>query len=191
MSFTELLGIGIGLAMDSSAVSICKGLSMKKIDLKKALIIATYFAIFHVLMIILGYFLGSTFASFIQKIDHWLAFILLLIIGGEMIKESFEDDQEKINDKVDFKTMLILSIAISIDALALGITFAFFEVNLLLATLIVGVITFVFSIIGTIIGNKFGNKLSNKAQILGGIILILIGLKILLEHLGIIELLIK
>ena len=188
MNLFEILFIGVGLAMDAFAVSVCKGLSMKKIIWKNTLIIALYFGAFQALMPVLGYFLGSTFSSIVQKVDHWIAFILLAIIGGNMIKESTDDEIEKRNDRVDFKTMIILAIATSIDALAVGITFAFFKVNLLLAITIIGIITFVLSILGVLIGNKFGDKLQNKAELTGGIILIIIGLKILLEHLEIIVL---
>ena len=188
MKLFEIIAIGIGLAMDAFAVSICKGLSMKKIDWKKAIIIALYFGVFQALMPVLGYFLGSTFSSFVQSVDHWIAFILLAIIGGNMIKDSTDDEVEKRNDKVDVKTMLLLAIATSIDALAVGVTFAFFEVNLLLSISIIGIITFVLSFLGVIIGNKFGDKFQNRAELAGGIVLIIIGLKILLEHLGILAL---
>ena len=185
MDIFEVITIGIGLAMDSFAVSICKGLSMKKIIWKNIFIIACYFGLFQGLMPGIGYFLGTIFSGFVQNVDHWIAFILLAIIGGNMIKDSSEIETEKRNDRIDFKTMFMLSIAISIDAFTVGITFAFFEVNLLIAMLIIGIITFVLSIIGTIIGYKFGDKLQNKAELTGGIILIIMGLKILLEHLGI------
>lgn len=185
MKLFEIIVIAIGLAMDAFAVSVCKGLSMKKIDWKKAIIIAVYFGIFQALMPVLGYFLGSSFSAFVQKVDHWIAFILLSIIGVNMIKESTDDEVEKRNDNVDFKTMVVLAIATSIDALAVGVTFAFFEVNILLAISIIGIITFILSIFGVIIGNKFGDKFQNKAELAGGIILIIIGVKILLEHLGV------
>lgn len=187
MELFEIVAIGFGLAMDAFAVSVCKGLSMKKIDWKKGIIIALYFGAFQALMPVLGYFLGNTFSSLVQKIDHWIAFILLAVIGGNMIKESADDEKENRNDNVDVKTMALLAIATSIDALAIGITFAFFEVNILLAIGIIGIITFTLSIIGVIIGNKFGDKFQNKAELAGGIILIIIGFKILLEHLGILS----
>lgn len=187
MSVYEIIFIAIGLAMDAFAVSVCKGLAMKKIKWKSAIIIALYFGVFQALMPVLGYFLGSTFSNLVQKIDHWIAFGLLSAIGINMIKESWDDELEKRNDRVDVKTMLILAIATSIDALAIGVTFSFFEVNLILAIFIIGIITFVLSIIGVILGNKFGDKLQNKAELVGGIILIGMGLKILLEHLGIIN----
>lgn len=185
MNILEIILIGVGLAMDAFAVSICKGLSMKKLEWKKAFIIALYFGVFQAIMPVIGYFLGTSFQSLVTNIDHWIAFILLTIIGGNMIKESFDDENEKRNDKIDFKTMIILAIATSIDALAVGITFAFFQTNIILAVAIIGAITFFISIFGVKIGNKFGDKFQNKAEMFGGIILILIGLKILLEHLGI------
>ena len=194
MGLIEIIFIGIGLAMDAFAVSVCKGLSMKKINWKNAIIIAIYFGIFQALMPVVGYFLGTAFSSIVESVDHWIAFILLAAIGGNMIKESTDDEVEKRNDNVDFRTMIVLAIATSIDALAVGtsidalavgVTFAFFKVNLILAIVLIGIITFALSILGVIIGNKFGDKLQNKAELTGGIILILIGLKILLEHLGI------
>ena len=185
MGIIEIVLIGLGLAMDAFAVSICKGLSMKKMNWKSAIIISLYFGIFQSFMPVVGYFLGSTFESFVTNIDHWIAFVLLSLIGGNMIKESFDSEDTKKNDKVDFKTMIVLAIATSIDALAIGITFAFFEVNLLLSISIIGIITFLLSILGVKIGNKFGDKYQNKAEFVGGLILVLLGIKILLEHLGI------
>lgn len=185
MNFITVFLIGVGLAMDAFAVSIGKGLSMKKLDWRKAFIIAAYFGIFQALMPIIGYFLGSTFESFVTQIDHWIAFILLLLIGLNMIKEAF-DDEESSNDKVDFRTMILLAVATSIDALAVGITFAFLQVDLLTSILIIGIVTFIISLLGVKIGNKFGNKYESKAEIVGGLILIIIGFRILLEHLGIV-----
>ena len=187
MEIYEILLIGIGLAMDAFAVSICKGLSMKKMNWKNAVIIALYFGVFQALMPLIGYFLGMTFESIVTTFDHWVAFALLTLIGGGMIKESFDDEDDKKNDKVDFKTMVVLAIATSIDALAVGITFAFFDVNIVLAVPIIGIITFIISVLGVKIGNRFGDKYQNKAQLMGGIILVLLGFKILLEHLGIIS----
>ena len=138
---------------------------MKKIEWKKAIIIALYFGIFQALMPVLGFFLGSAFSTFVQQVDHWIAFILLAIIGGNMIKESNDDEEEKRNRNIDVKTMIGLAVATSIDALAVGVTFAFFEVNLLLAISIIGIITFVLSVIGVIIGNKFGDKFQNRAEL--------------------------
>ena len=188
MSFFEIFFIGIGLAMDAFAVSICKGLSMKKMNWNDGILIALYFGIFQALMPMLGYFLGTTFSEFVKNIDHWIAFILLMLIGGNMIKEAiFDKKDDKENSKVDVKTMLILAIATSIDALAIGVTFAFFEVNIIVAISVIGIITFGLSLIGVKIGNKFGDKFESKAEIAGGIILIIIGLKILLEHLEIMK----
>ena len=186
MNLIEVIGIGIGLAMDAFAVSVCKGLSMKKMNWKNAIIIALYFGIFQAVMPIIGYFLGTTLSGFVENVDHWIAFILLAIIGGNMIKDSADEEIEKRNDRVDFKTMILLAIATSIDALVVGITFSFFKTNIALSVGIVGIITFILSIIGVKIGNRFGDKFQNKAEITGGIFLIIIGLKILLEHLGII-----
>ena len=186
MGILEIILISFSLAMDAFAVSICKGLSMDKFNLKKAIIIGLYFGIFQAIMPIFGYLLGTSFSNLVENIDHWIAFILLAIIGGNMIKESFDDEVEKRNDNIDFKTMIILAIATSIDALAVGITFAFFKMNILIPVIIIGIITFVMSMIGVKIGNKFGDKFQNKAELVGGIILICIGIKILVEHLGII-----
>ena len=185
MGIIEILLTGLGLAMDAFAVALCKGLSMKKFDKKKGIIIGLYFGIFQGMMPLIGYLLGTTFQSLITSIDHWIAFVLLGFIGGNMLKEAFSKDEETCNDKVDFKTMLPLAIATSIDALAVGITFAFLKVNIVIAVLSIGIITFIMSFIGSKVGNKFGTKYEKKAQLFGGIILILIGLKILLEHLGI------
>ena len=186
MQILEVFLIGIGLAMDAFAVSVCKGLSMRTLEWKKAITVALYFGVFQALMPAIGYFLGTTFESYVTSIDHWIAFILLGFIGGKMIKESFEKDREKANDSVDFKTMVVLAIATSIDALAVGITFAFLKTNILVATSVIGIITFILSIVGVKIGNEFGSKYENKAEFTGGLILIIIGTKILLEHLGII-----
>ena len=186
MSVIEIFMISIGLAMDAFAVSICKGLSMKKIEWKKVFIIALYFGGFQAGMPLLGYFLGYSFTSLVENVDHWIAFALLAFIGINMIKESTDDELEKRNDRVDFKTMIILAIATSIDALIVGVTFAFFQANLVLSVAMIGIITFILSTIGVIIGNKFGDRFQNKAEFVGGVILILMGLKILLTHLGII-----
>lgn len=185
MGIIEVFLVGLGLAMDTTAVSICKGLAMKKIDWKKAIIIALYFGIFQAIMPLMGYLLGETFQEIFSSVDHWVAFILLAIIGANMIKESFENESEKINDRVDFKTMIVLALATSIDALAIGITFSILKIDLVLAILILGLVAFILSLVGVKIGNKFGSKFQNKAEITGGIILILIGMKILLEHLNI------
>lgn len=186
MGILELILIAIGLGMDAFAVSICKGISMSKMNWKKAIIIGLYFGIFQALMPVIGFTLGKTFENLVTSIDHWIAFGLLLIIGIKMIIDAFKEDNISVNDSINWKVMVILAIATSIDALAVGITFAFLQVNLLLAVSIIGIITFILCVIGTKIGNNFGNKFENKAEILGGIVLIFIGVKILLEHLNII-----
>lgn len=172
--------------MDAFAVAISKGLSMKKMIYKNVLIVGLYFGFFQALMPFIGYLLGKNFESFITSIDHWIAFILLSIIGINMIRECLKNDEEIYNDKFDIKTMVPLAIATSIDALAIGVTFSFLRINIYLSTLSIGIITFVTSMLGVIIGKKFGDKFEKKAQIIGGIILIIIGSKILLQHIGVI-----
>lgn len=183
MSIFEIVLVGIGLAMDAFAVAVSKGLSMKK-SYKNALIIGFYFGLFQGLMPAIGYTIGFSFENIVTKIDHYIAFTLLTIIGISMILEKNCDEIEC--DKINFGTMILLSIATSIDALAVGVTFAFLNVNIVTSVLIIGIITFTISTIGVLLGNKFGGKLKNKAQIFGGIILILTGIKILLEHLNVI-----
>lgn len=187
MGAIEILLISIGLAMDAFAVSVCKGLAMKKMSWKKAIIIGLYFGIFQAVMPVIGYFLGTTFEIFITNVDHWVAFILLVGIGINMVKEAFDKESENRNDNVDMKTMLVLSIATSIDALAIGITFACLKIHIVMPVITIGLITFIISVIGVKIGNRFGDKYGKKAEIMGGVILILLGIKILLEHLGIIN----
>lgn len=184
MGLLELVLIAVGLAMDAFAVSVCKGLSMSKMEWKKAVIIGLYFGGFQALMPLIGYVLGVGFEDKIKSLDHWIAFVLLVFIGMNMIKEAFEIKEES-NDKIDFKTMIILGIATSIDALAVGVTFAFLNVNIMLAISLIGIITFIISMIGVKIGNVFGDKYETKAELAGGFILIFLGTKILLEHLGI------
>ena len=185
MGILEILLIGLGLAMDAFAVSICKGMSMKKFSVRNTIKIAIYFGTFQAIMPLVGYFLGATFQDLVTAIDHWIAFFLLGAIGLNMIKDSFDDEDQSKNDSVDAKTMLILSLATSIDALAIGVTFAFLNVNILSAISCIGTVTFCLSFIGVKVGKEFGDKLKNRAEIFGGIILIIIGLKILLEHLEI------
>ena len=187
MGAIEILLISIGLAMDAFAVSVCKGLAMKKMSWKKAAIIGLYFGIFQAVMPVIGYFLGTTFEKFITYVDHWVAFILLVGIGINMVKEAFNKESENRNDNVDMKTMIVLSIATSIDALAIGITFACLKIHIVMPVITIGLITFIISVIGVKIGNQFGDKYGKKAEIMGGVILILLGIKILLEHLGIIN----
>ena len=186
MSFIELFLIAVGLSMDAFAVSVCKGLSVKRLSPKHALIVGIYFGGFQFLMPVIGYLLGFRFEHIITNIDHWIAFVLLAFIGGNMIKESFGESEE-LNDAFSFKTMLMMAVATSIDALAVGITFAFLSVRILPAAGLIGITTFIISGAGIYIGNVFGAKYKSKAELAGGVILILIGVKILLEHLGIIS----
>lgn len=188
MGILELFILAIGLSMDAFAVSICKGLSVQKLELKHMFIVGAYFGGFQALMPAAGYLLGSQFEHLIVSVDHWIAFFLLLIIGGNMIKESREGDVDELDDDFGLKTMLLLAVATSIDALAVGVTFAFLRVNIIAAVLFIGCITFTCSAIGVKIGNVFGVKFKSKAELAGGVILILIGTKILLEHLGILVL---
>lgn len=185
MGFWEVFLIGVGLSMDAFAVSICKGLSLGKIGGKHMCIAGAWFGGFQFLMPVLGYFLGSLLADAITAYDHWLAFILLAFIGGRMIKDALGKDEEHMDGAMDAKTMLLLAIATSIDALAVGVTFAFMEVAVIPASLLIGVTTFVFSAAGVKIGSIFGARYQHKAELCGGIVLVLIGLKILLESVGI------
>ena len=182
----EIFLVGISLAMDAFAVAVCKGLSLKKINIKNSLIIGIYFGFFQGLMPIVGFILGISFQEIITQLDHWIVFVLLGVIGTNMIKDSFSKERETLNDNINFKTMFPLALATSIDALAVGITFSFLKVNIIKASLIITTTTFLISIIGVIIGNKVGNKLEKKAEFFGGLVLLVIGLKILLEHLKII-----
>lgn len=184
MSILDLFILAVGLSMDAFAVSVCKGLSLGKIKPKHMCIAGAWFGGFQALMPLIGYFLGSFFAEMIEKYDHWVAFVLLVIIGGNMIKESFDKD-EKVDSSMDVKSMLLLAIATSIDALAVGVTFAFLQVQIVPAVSFIGVITFIFSAVGVKIGSLFGTKYKSKAELFGGIVLVLIGIKILLEGIGV------
>lgn len=188
--FIELLLMGVGLAMDAFAVSVCKGLAMRKVNKKQAVIIALFFGGFQALMPFIGWALGVQFESYITSIDHWIAFVLLGFIGGKMIVEAIkpEEDEEieQMDAPLDLKQMTILAVATSIDALAVGITFAFLKYPIVEAISIIGVVTFIICIAGVYVGNFFGSKYKNKAEFAGGLILVLLGLKILLSHLGII-----
>ena len=183
MGIVELIILSVGLAMDAFAVAVCKGLSMQKMNWKNAIIIGIYFGVFQALMPFIGYLLGIGFQDKICNIDHWIAFILLGIIGINMIKDAISKENDVSNDSIKFKDMLILGVATSIDALAVGITFAFLKVNVILAISLIGIITFAISVAGVKIGNIFGDKYEKKAEFIGGVILILLGIKILLEHL--------
>ena len=183
MSIIELLILALGLSMDAFAVSICKGLSVPKLQAKHCLICGVYFGGFQALMPLIGWALGIRFQSLITNIDHWIAFVLLAVIGANMIKESFSKEEECPDASFGFKTMLTLAVATSIDALAVGVTFAFLDVNIIPAVLLIGLTTFVCSAVGVKIGNVFGNRFQSKAEFFGGLVLIAIGLKILIEHL--------
>ena len=189
MELVELIILSVGLAIDAFAVSICKGLAMQKVNKKQCFIIALFFGGFQAIMPFLGWLLGSTFADKITKVDHWIAFILLAYIGGKMISEAIKEKDEKVEvEQMDpplkIGELFILAVATSIDALAVGITFSFLEVNIVEAITIIGVVTFIISAIGVFVGNIFGSKYKTKAELAGGTILVLLGLKILVEHLG-------
>lgn len=188
--FIELFLMGVGLSMDAFAVSICKGLGMRKVNKKQALVIGLFFGGFQALMPFVGWLLGSQFEKYITSIDHWIAFILLGIIGGKMIVESVKPDKEddevkEMDAPLDLKEMFVLAVATSIDALAVGITFAFLDYPIVEAITIIGISAFFISIGGVYVGNFFGNKYEKKAEFAGGLILVLLGVRILLTHLGI------
>ena len=184
MDLIELFLIAVGLSMDAFAVSVCKGLAMPKCTFKKAAIVGLWFGGFQALMPAIGYILGAQFQEAIASIDHWIAFVLLALIGGNMIHEALDNDEEEADASLNVKTMFLLAVATSIDALAIGITFAFLKVNIIPAVCFIGIVTFIISFAGVKIGNVFGARYKNKAEIVGGVILIFLGLKILLEHLG-------
>ncbi len=191
MGFVEIFIVAVGLSMDAFAVSVCKGLCMKRVRWLYALVIALFFGVFQALMPVIGWALGSAFASLIEPIDHWVAFILLAFIGGKMIWDGLHEDDgvdcEAEPSRIDLKELLMLAIATSIDALAVGISFAFLGVNIAVAACIIGITTFALSIVGVWIGHAFGSRFEHGATIIGGIVLVLIGLKILLEHLGVLS----
>lgn len=206
MSLFELFLIAVGLSMDAFAVAICKGLGMKKLDMHQALVIGLFFGGFQALMPVIGWFLGAQFASLVTPIDHWIAFILLAFIGGKMLFDAIkgDDESETAKDgegapkdgggakdgapKLDLRELTMLAIATSIDALAVGITFAFLDVDIVLAASFIGVVTFVLSVIGVAVGNQFGSRWEKPSAIVGGVVLILIGVRILLEHIGVVAL---
>ena len=189
MLLYEIFFIGVGLSMDAFAAAVCRGLSMKKINYRHALIIALFFGGFQALMPLVGWLLGTQFSSYIEQFDHWIAFGLLLFIGGKMIIDVIrgEDESCPYVDGLNLKQLTVMAIATSIDALAVGVSFAFLKTNIFSAIGVIGATTFVLSLVGVVIGNKFGEKYKNKATLAGGIILVAIGVKILLEHLGIIN----
>ena len=184
MGLWELFAIAVGLSMDAFAVSIGKGLTLSRIRWKHAAVTGLWFGVFQAVMPLLGYFLGATFSGYIQSVDHWIAFVLLGLIGGNMIRESFSAEGELVDGSFAPLRMLPLAVATSIDALAVGVTFAFLQVDILAAVLLIGVTTFAISVAGVKIGTVFGEKFSAKAECAGGLLLVLMGAKILLEHLG-------
>ncbi len=189
MGFVELFLIGVGLSMDAFAVSICKGLGMSRLNMKQAAIIALFFGAFQALMPFIGWAAGSQLADLITPFDHWIAFILLAFVGGKMLWDAFRSEEDENPDemdtKLDIKELFMLAIATSIDALAVGITFAFLQVSIVPSITIIGCTTFVISFVGVAVGHFFGARFEKPATIIGGVVLILIGVKILLEHLGI------
>ena len=184
MSLPEIILIAFGLSMDAFAVSVSLGLSAKKPGLKEIILPGIFFGSFQALMPLAGYFTGIIFAERIQNFEHWIAFVLLGYIGGNMIKDSFSKNEDKPEENsFQFVKMLVLSVATSIDALAAGVTFAFFQINIVMAVIIIGLITFFMSMFGVIIGGIFGAKFKSKAEFFGGAMLVLLGIKILIEHL--------
>lgn len=188
MGVVELILIAIGLAMDAFAVSLGKGLTLKRVDSKFALVAGAWFGGFQALMPIIGYLLGRTFAGFVISVDHWIAFVLLALIGINMIRDTLWGDKEQHTSDFSARSMFLMAVATSIDALAVGVTMAFLDVNIWIAATVIGVITFVLSAVGVVLGYRFGTLLGSKAGLLGGVILIGLGVKIILEHLGIIAL---
>jgi putative Mn2+ efflux pump MntP len=186
MSLLSLFVLAVGLSMDAFAVSICKGLAMKRITFKECAIVGLWFGGFQALMPAIGYLLGSRFVKYITAVDHWVAFVLLCLIGINMIREALSKDEEETDASLGIKNMFLMAVATSIDALAVGITFAFLQdVAIIPAVCFIGCTTFVLSAIGVKVGNVFGTKYKSKAELAGGIILVILGCKILLEHLGV------
>lgn len=191
VGFIELFVIGVGLSMDAFAVAVCKGLGMKMVNWRHAFVIALMFGGFQGLMPLIGWALGSQLTSLIEPVDHWIAFILLVFIGGKMLWDAFRGDDGCetcgcAEEKLDMRELLMMAVATSIDALAVGVTFAFLGVNVMAAVVVIGVTTFALSFVGVVVGNRFGARFEKPATVAGGVVLVLIGLKILLEHLGVI-----
>ena len=196
MSVLELLLIAIGLSVDAFAVAICYGLSMVRVHVRHTLIIALFFGGFQAGMPLIGWLLGSRLAAYIGSVDHWVAFFLLALIGGNMVRECFspqkecacgEKEEYSCQERLDYRELLVMAVATSIDALAVGVTFAFLNVSILPAVSVIGVTTFLLSAAGVVVGNFFGAHFERRAKLTGGILLILLGTKILLEHLGVIH----
>lgn len=184
MGILDIIATAVALSMDAFAVSISKGVSLKKVQFKHSLIAGLYFGGFQALMPLLGFFLADSFAEYIKRFDHWIAFVLLALIGINMLRECFSKKEEEANDSFSFGTMLPLAVATSIDAMATGVSFAFTETDIWMAISLIGTATFLFSAVGVKIGNLFGLKYKSKAEFLGGVILVLMGVKILIEHLS-------
>lgn len=182
MSLIELFLIAVGLSMDAFAVAVCKGLAMPKMSWKGAAIVGLYFGGFQALMPFLGYLLGAGFKDAISAYDHWVAFILLALIGGNMIRESREDEEESLDASLSFRSMVLLAIATSIDALAVGVSMAFMNVPVLLSAVVIGVVAFVLSVVGGLAGRRLGALFQRRAELVGGLVLVGIGIKILVEH---------
>ena len=182
MGFIELLLISVGLAMDAFAVSVGKGMTVKRVRPYHALNAGAWFGAFQALMPIIGFFVGRSFASYVVNIDHWIAFGLLIIIGVNMIREAISGEEEVVDGNFGVRTMLIMAIATSIDALAVGISMAFLHVNIWISVAVIGIVTFAISAAGVYLGASFGSRLGSKAGIIGGVILIAIGIKIVVEH---------
>lgn len=185
MEYLSVLLIAVGLAMDAFAVAICKGLAMRKPGVKAILVIGLWFGFFQAVMPVIGYLLGSSFYSYISEYDHWIAFALLALIGANMIREALSGEEEGVDDSIGFRTMLVLAIATSIDALAVGISLAMTGDNIVQSAVMIGVVTFLISAAGVKMGSLVGDRFGSRAELVGGVILILIGLRILLDHLGI------
>lgn len=185
MSAAELFLLAVGLSMDAFAVAVCKGLALKRVKPLHMALVGLWFGGFQALMPVIGYFIGVQFSSYITAIDHWIAFALLAVIGGNMVKEALSKEEEEEDASLTVKKMLPLAVATSIDALAVGVSFAFLEVQIGLAAGFIGVVTFLFSAAGVKVGSLFGAKYKSRAELVGGVLLILLGLKILLDHLGV------
>ena len=183
MGFLELVIIAVGLAMDAFAVSVGKGLTVKSVSLRHAMTAGVWFGGFQALMPIVGYLLATSFSDVVVSVDHWIAFALLMLIGLNMLREAIWGDDEEVDSDFGFRTMLLMAVATSIDALAIGVSMAFLHANIWVAALCIGVITFLLSAIGVVMGRKFGEKIGSKAGVVGGLVLIAIGIKILVEHL--------